>query len=51
MFVALTRARRYAAIGLPSDTTSTTVDSFVHAGFVVSPARPGQSRTYSRNVT
>jgi superfamily I DNA/RNA helicase len=45
LFVALTRARRYAAIGLPSDTASATVDSFVRAGFVVSPARPAQSRT------
>lgn len=44
LFVALTRARRYAAIGLPSDTASTTVDSFVRAGFVVANV-PAQSRT------
>ena len=35
LFVALTRARRYAAVGLPSNTASATVDSFLRAGFVV----------------
>jgi superfamily I DNA/RNA helicase len=37
LFVALTRARRYAAVGLPSDTASATVDSFLRVGFVGSP--------------
>ena len=39
LFVALTRARRYAAVGLPSDTPPATVDSFLQAGFVVSQRR------------